>query len=93
MKTYQKWTRNNYYITYVTYILRITALLKRTEVLSKGLALLENCLLRLENNSLFLEYLEFEGFIIILQDLVKVMSQCPFESQKEELENVAAVYW
>ncbi|KAH1166586.1 hypothetical protein KIL84_015758 [Mauremys mutica] len=43
----------------------IEVLLKRTEesVLTKGLDLLENCLLRMGDNSLHHQYLEFKGFI------------------------------
>ncbi|KAK9404068.1 glomulin [Crotalus adamanteus] len=75
-------------------MVHIRALLKRTEesVLSKGLALLENCLLRLENNSLFLQYLEFEGFITTPQDLVKVMTQCPFESLRKKSLKIFQLY-
>ncbi|XP_058035166.1 glomulin [Ahaetulla prasina] len=75
-------------------MVHIRALLKRTEepVLSKGLALLENCLLRLENNSLFLQYLEFEGFITTPQDLVKIMTQCPFESLRKKSFKILQLY-
>ncbi|XP_063154324.1 glomulin isoform X1 [Candoia aspera] len=72
----------------------VRVLLKRTEesVLSKGLALLENCLLRLEDNSLILEYLEFEGFLTTPQDLVKVMTQCPFESLRKKSLKILQMY-
>ncbi|KAJ7332508.1 hypothetical protein JRQ81_014688 [Phrynocephalus forsythii] len=62
-------------------IVHIRVLLKRQEesVLSKGLALLENCLLRLQNNSLLIESLDFKMFIAASEDLVRVATMCPFE--------------
>ncbi|NWS74484.1 GLMN protein, partial [Crotophaga sulcirostris] len=64
----------------------IEALLKRTEesVLSKGLDLFESCLLRVEDNSLLHQYLEFRDFINVPQDLVKVMTLCPMEHLRKK---------
>uniref|UniRef100_A0A8C6VE31 Glomulin, FKBP associated protein n=1 Tax=Naja naja TaxID=35670 RepID=A0A8C6VE31_NAJNA len=75
-------------------MVHIRGLLKRTEepVLLKGLALLENCLLRLENNSLFPQYLEFKGCITTPQDLVKIMTQCPFESLRKKSLKILQLY-
>ncbi|XP_066480320.1 glomulin [Tiliqua scincoides] len=75
-------------------MVHIRVLLKRTEesVLSKGLNLLENCLLRLEDNSLLLEYLEFKGFIVTPQDLVKVMTLCPLESLRKKSLKILQLY-
>uniref|UniRef100_A0A8D0E851 Glomulin, FKBP associated protein n=1 Tax=Salvator merianae TaxID=96440 RepID=A0A8D0E851_SALMN len=75
-------------------IVHVGVLLRRTEesVLSKGLALLENCLLRLEGNSLSVEYLEFKGFIAIPQELVKVMTLCPFESLRKKSLKILQLY-
>ncbi|XP_061489653.1 glomulin isoform X2 [Rhineura floridana] len=75
-------------------MVHVDVLLKRTEesVLSKGLALLENCLLRLEDNSLLLEYLEFKGFITAPQDLVKVMTLCPFEPLRKKSLKIFQLY-
>ncbi|XP_053099596.1 glomulin [Hemicordylus capensis] len=72
----------------------IQVLLKRTEepVLSKGLDLLENCLLRLEDNSLLLEYLEFKGFITTPQDLVKVMILCPLQPLRKKSLKILQLY-
>ncbi|XP_025913479.1 glomulin isoform X4 [Apteryx rowi] len=62
----------------------IEVLLKRTEesVLSKGLDLFESSLLRMEDNSLLHQYLEFSDFITVPQNLVKVMTLCPIEHLK-----------
>nr|XP_028588624.1 glomulin isoform X1 [Podarcis muralis] len=75
-------------------MVHVGVLLKRTEesILSKGLALLENCLLRLEDNSLLLEYLEFKGFITTPQDLVKVMTLCPFEHLRKKSLKILQLY-
>ncbi|XP_044288289.1 glomulin [Varanus komodoensis] len=75
-------------------MVHIRVLLKRTEesVLSKGLALLENCLLRLEDKSLFLEHLEFKGFITTPQDLVKVITLCPFEPLRKKSLKILQLY-
>nr|XP_056700546.1 glomulin [Euleptes europaea] len=75
-------------------IVHIQVLLERKEesVLSKGLDLLESCLLRLEDNSLFLQYLEFKGFITIPQELVKVMTLCPFEPLRKKSLKLLQLY-
>ncbi|NWU98000.1 GLMN protein, partial [Upupa epops] len=64
----------------------IEVLLKRTEesVLSKGLDLLESCLLRIEDDSLLHQYLEFRVFINVPQDLVKIMTLCPIEHLRKK---------
>ncbi|KAM9239526.1 glomulin isoform 2-T2 [Leptosomus discolor] len=67
-------------------MMHIEVLLKRTEesVLSKGLDLFESCLLRMEDNSLLHQYLEFRVFINVPQDLVKVMTLCPIEHVRKK---------
>ncbi|XP_042676044.1 glomulin isoform X1 [Centrocercus urophasianus] len=64
----------------------IEVLLKRTEesVLSKGLDLFQSCLLRMEDNGLLHEYLEFREFINVPQDLVKIMTLCPIEHLRKK---------
>ncbi|XP_072199402.1 glomulin [Excalfactoria chinensis] len=64
----------------------IEVLLKRTEesMLSKGLDLFESCLLRMEDNGLLHQYLEFREFINVPQDLVKVMTLCPMEHLRKK---------
>ncbi|NXA52797.1 GLMN protein, partial [Nothocercus julius] len=64
----------------------IEVLLKRTEesVLSKGLDLFESTLLRMEDNSLLHQYLEFSDFIAVPQNLVKVMTFCPIEHLRKK---------
>ncbi|OBS77915.1 hypothetical protein A6R68_19693 [Neotoma lepida] len=54
----------------------------RTEqsIFSKGLELLENSLLRLEDNSLLFQYLEIKSFLTVPQGLVKAMTLCPIET-------------
>uniref|UniRef100_A0A8C0KJX1 Glomulin, FKBP associated protein n=1 Tax=Canis lupus dingo TaxID=286419 RepID=A0A8C0KJX1_CANLU len=54
----------------------------RTEesVFSKGVDLLENGLLRIEDNSLLHQYLEIKSFLTVPQGLVKVMTLCPIET-------------
>ncbi|KAG8511049.1 Glomulin, partial [Galemys pyrenaicus] len=54
----------------------------RTEesVFSKGLDLLENGLLRIEDNSLLHQYLEIKSFLSVPQGLVKIMTLCPIET-------------
>uniref|UniRef100_A0A8C2T6S0 Glomulin, FKBP associated protein n=1 Tax=Coturnix japonica TaxID=93934 RepID=A0A8C2T6S0_COTJA len=58
----------------------------RTEesMLSKGLDLFESCLLRVEDNGLLHQYLEFREFINVPQDLVKVMTLCPIEHLRKK---------
>uniref|UniRef100_A0A4X1U5B5 Glomulin, FKBP associated protein n=1 Tax=Sus scrofa TaxID=9823 RepID=A0A4X1U5B5_PIG len=60
----------------------IEVLLQRTEesVLSKGLDLLENSLLRTEDSSLLHQCLEIKSFLSVPQGLVKVMTLCPIET-------------
>ncbi|XP_016855630.1 glomulin isoform X6 [Homo sapiens] len=60
----------------------IEVFLQRTEesVISKGLELLENSLLRIEDNSLLYQYLEIKSFLTVPQGLVKVMTLCPIET-------------
>ncbi|KAF6108919.1 glomulin, FKBP associated protein [Phyllostomus discolor] len=74
-----------------SYLLRfnmghIEVFLQRTEesVLSKGLDLLENGLLRIEDNSLLHQYLEIKSFLTVPQSLVKVMTLCPVETLRKK---------
>ncbi|XP_053447390.1 glomulin isoform X2 [Nycticebus coucang] len=64
----------------------IEVFLQRTEesVFSKGLDLLENCLLRIEDNSLLYHYLEIKSFLAVPQGLVKVMTVCPIETLRKK---------
>ncbi|XP_045147967.1 glomulin isoform X2 [Echinops telfairi] len=59
----------------------VDVFLQRTEesVYSKGLDLLENGLLRIEDNHLPHQYLEIKSFLTVPQGLVKVMTLCPIE--------------
>ncbi|NXJ14208.1 GLMN protein, partial [Odontophorus gujanensis] len=72
----------------------IGVLLKRTEesVLSKGLDLFESCLLRMEDNGLLHQYLEFREFIDVPQDLVKVMTLCPIEHLRKKSLNILQLF-
>ncbi|XP_064311566.1 glomulin isoform X2 [Phalacrocorax carbo] len=72
----------------------IQVLLKRTEesMLSKGLDLFESCLLRMEDNSLLHQYLEFRDFINIPQDLVKVLTLCPIEHLRKKSLNILQLF-
>ncbi|XP_074452594.1 glomulin isoform X2 [Larus michahellis] len=72
----------------------IEVLLIRTEesMLSKGLDLFESCLLRMENNSLLHQYLEFRGFINVPQVLVKVMTLCPIEHLRKKSLNILQLF-
>uniref|UniRef100_A0A4X1TZX8 Glomulin, FKBP associated protein n=1 Tax=Sus scrofa TaxID=9823 RepID=A0A4X1TZX8_PIG len=64
----------------------IEVLLQRTEesVLSKGLDLLENSLLRTEDSSLLHQCLEIKSFLSVPQGLVKVMTLCPIETLRKK---------
>ncbi|XP_065764828.1 glomulin isoform X2 [Muntiacus reevesi] len=64
----------------------IDILLQRTEesVFSKGLDLLENGLLRIEDSSLLHQYLEIKSFLTVPQGLVKVMTLCPIETLRKK---------
>ncbi|XP_011353949.1 glomulin [Pteropus vampyrus] len=64
----------------------IEVFLQRTEesLLSKGLDLLENGLLRIEDNSLPHQYLEIKSFLTVPQGLVKVMTLCPIETLRKK---------
>ncbi|NXT09349.1 GLMN protein, partial [Prunella fulvescens] len=66
----------------------------RTEesVLSKGLDLFESCLLRMEDNSLLHQYLEFRDFINVPQDLVKIMTLCPMEHMRKKSLNILQLF-
>ncbi|XP_066232902.1 glomulin isoform X4 [Saccopteryx leptura] len=68
--------------------------LQRTEesVFSKGLDLLENGLLRLEDNSLLHQYLEIKSFLTVPQGLVKVMTLCPVETLRKKALAVLQLY-
>uniref|UniRef100_A0A669R8Q5 Glomulin, FKBP associated protein n=1 Tax=Phasianus colchicus TaxID=9054 RepID=A0A669R8Q5_PHACC len=46
--------------------------------------LFESCLLRMEDNGLLHQYLEFREFINVPQDLVKVMTLCPIEHLRKK---------
>nr|XP_021148193.1 glomulin isoform X3 [Columba livia] len=72
----------------------IEVLLKRTEesMLSKGLDLFESCLLRMEDDSLLHQYLEFRTFINVPQDLVKVMTLCPIEHLRKKSLNILQLF-
>lgn len=72
----------------------IEVLLKRTEesMLSKGLDLFESCLLRMEDNGLLHQYLEFREFINVSQDLVKVMTLCPIEHLRKKSLNILQLF-
>ncbi|KAE8610625.1 hypothetical protein XENTR_v10012186 [Xenopus tropicalis] len=63
----------------------VDVLLKRTEesILSKGLELLENSLLRVEHESLHQDFLEIRAVLHVVQDLVKVMTLCPIEHPRK----------
>ncbi|KAL4668021.1 hypothetical protein H8957_011625 [Semnopithecus entellus] len=64
----------------------IEVFLQRTEesVISKGLELLENSLLRIEDSSLLYQYLEIKSFLTVPQGLVKVMTLCPIETLRKK---------
>lgn len=64
----------------------IEVLLQRTEesVFSKGVDLLENGLLRIEDNSLLHQYLEIKSFLTVPQGLVKIMTLCPIETLRRK---------
>ncbi|XP_074008823.1 glomulin isoform X1 [Numenius arquata] len=72
----------------------IEVLLKRTEesMLSKGLDLFESCLLKMEDNSLLHQYLEFRDFINVPQVLVKVMTLCPIEHLRKKSLNILQLF-
>ncbi|XP_078502449.1 glomulin [Lissotriton helveticus] len=72
----------------------IEILLKRTEesVLSKGIELFENSLLRVDDCSLPPEYLEIKIFLSIPQDLVKVMTLCPIEHLRKKCLKILQMY-
>uniref|UniRef100_A0A8B9DVR1 Glomulin, FKBP associated protein n=1 Tax=Anser cygnoides TaxID=8845 RepID=A0A8B9DVR1_ANSCY len=54
--------------------------------------LFENCLLRMEDNSLLHQYLEFRDFINVPQDLVKVMTLCPIEHLRKKSLNMLQLF-
>ncbi|KAM5269308.1 glomulin isoform 3-T8 [Hipposideros larvatus] len=64
----------------------IEVFLQRTEesVFCKGLDLLENGLLRIEDNSLLYHFLEIKSFLTVPQGLVKVMTLCPVETLRKK---------
>ncbi|XP_069863753.1 glomulin [Dipodomys merriami] len=64
----------------------VEVFLQRTEesVFSKGLELLENGLLRIEDNSLLYQYLEIKSFLSVPQGLVKIMTLCPIETLRKK---------
>ncbi|XP_072505174.1 glomulin [Notamacropus eugenii] len=72
----------------------IEVLLKRAEesVSSKGLDLLENSLLRMEDGSLLHHYLEIRSFLSVPQKLVKVMTFCPIETLRKKGLKVLQLY-
>ncbi|XP_074122340.1 glomulin isoform X2 [Sminthopsis crassicaudata] len=72
----------------------IEVLLKRAEesVSSKGLELLENSLLRMEDDSLLHHYLEIRTFLTVPQRLVKVMTFCPIETMRKKGLKVLQLY-
>uniref|UniRef100_A0A8B9T3M5 Glomulin, FKBP associated protein n=1 Tax=Anas platyrhynchos TaxID=8839 RepID=A0A8B9T3M5_ANAPL len=54
--------------------------------------LFESCLLRMEDNSLSHQYLEFRDFINVPQDLVKVMTLCPIEYLRKKSLNMLQLF-
>ncbi|NXH11345.1 GLMN protein, partial [Bucco capensis] len=54
--------------------------------------LFESCLLRMEDNSLLHQYLEFRDFINVPQDLVKVMTLCPIEHLRKKSLNILQLF-
>ncbi|XP_042533931.1 glomulin isoform X2 [Dipodomys spectabilis] len=64
----------------------VEVFLQRTEesIFSKGLELLENGLLRIEDNSLLYQYLEIKSFLSVPQGLVKIMTLCPIETLRKK---------
>ncbi|XP_075414534.1 glomulin [Tenrec ecaudatus] len=64
----------------------VEVFLQRTEesMYSKGLDLLENGLLRIEDNHLPHQYLEIKSFLTVSQGLVKVMTLCPIETLRRK---------
>ncbi|XP_017652030.1 glomulin [Nannospalax galili] len=64
----------------------IEVFLQRTEesAFSKGLELLENGLLRLEDNNLLYQYLEIKNFLTVPLELVKIMTLCPIETLRKK---------
>ncbi|XP_064138351.1 glomulin isoform X2 [Loxodonta africana] len=77
-------------LAYLVFVQGITIdqlpMVLRTEesVFSKGLDLLENALLRIEDNSLLHQYLEIKSFLTVPQGLVKVMTLCPIEALRRK---------
>ncbi|XP_073427558.1 glomulin [Dendrobates tinctorius] len=67
-------------------IVHISVLIKRPEesILSKGLELLEDSLLRVDNESLPEDVLDVIAANQLLQDLVKVLTLCPIESLRKK---------
>ncbi|XP_059839875.1 glomulin, FKBP associated protein a [Hypanus sabinus] len=63
----------------------VSALMNRTEesILSKGLELYEHCLLTIEDDNLSHKYLDIKNFLGVPQDLVKVMTVCPFKHMRK----------
>uniref|UniRef100_A0A674IHU4 Glomulin, FKBP associated protein n=1 Tax=Terrapene triunguis TaxID=2587831 RepID=A0A674IHU4_9SAUR len=54
--------------------------------------LLGNCLLRMSDDSLHHQYLEFKGFITAPQGLVKVMTLCPIEHLRKKSLKILQLY-
>ncbi|NWI98742.1 GLMN protein, partial [Crypturellus undulatus] len=54
--------------------------------------LFESTLLRMEDNSLLHQYLEFSNFITVPQDLVKVMTLCPIEHLRKKSLNILQLF-
>uniref|UniRef100_A0A8C3J3M3 Glomulin, FKBP associated protein n=1 Tax=Calidris pygmaea TaxID=425635 RepID=A0A8C3J3M3_9CHAR len=54
--------------------------------------LLKSCLLKMEDNSLLHQYLEFRDFINVPQVLVKVMTLCPMEHLRKKSLNILQLF-
>uniref|UniRef100_A0A8C3J1D1 Glomulin, FKBP associated protein n=1 Tax=Calidris pygmaea TaxID=425635 RepID=A0A8C3J1D1_9CHAR len=54
--------------------------------------LFESCLLKMEDNSLLHQYLEFRDFINVPQVLVKVMTLCPMEHLRKKSLNILQLF-
>ncbi|NXA34019.1 GLMN protein, partial [Eudromia elegans] len=54
--------------------------------------LFESALLRMEDNSLLHQYLEFSDFLTVPQNLVKVMTLCPIEHLRKKSLNILQLF-
>ncbi|XP_069497894.1 glomulin isoform X3 [Ambystoma mexicanum] len=81
-------------LTHIEVLLKSHLLFPRTEesVLSKGIDLFENSLLRVDDGSLPHHYLDINIFLRIPQDLVKVMTHCPIEHLRKKSLKILQLY-